>query len=46
MNLNHPQIKPGKLTERDLRPNRIADVIFATVLGILAAAMLLHGLLS
>ena len=46
MNLNFPQIKKGKLTERDLKPNAIADAVFAVVMGLLGAAMLLHGLLS
>lgn len=29
-----------------MKPNAIADAIFATVLGLLGCAMLLHGLLS
>lgn len=47
MNLNHPQIKPGKLTERDVtKADTIYGYVLAVVLGIAGAALLIHWAMS
>ena len=47
MNLNQPQIKPGKLTERDVSTSdTIYGYVLAVVLGIAGAALVIHWALS